>query len=250
MTKITVHANPAITWQRQHAPHMVNGLSALGFDVCHTTLAERLSDIAVVFGTTFFHELEADDDETLLVDRASWGDPDQVQLVWNGRLRRGDHCVPADYMGRPRLVPDHPDIHDGNRIILCGQATPNGADLGLADWYRQRSTAATHYKPHPTQAANVKSFAHPPLPIAQSFIDCGCAITLNSSVGVWCLLNGIDAIADDPGAMIYPYSHGQQSLEECLNWIAWTQWSWAEIADGEPIRHLFDGANRRLQQTE
>ena len=248
MTTVVIHSNPAIRWQREHTAHMVSGLSALGFEVYHSEARERIrdTDCAVVFGTTFFKAIEADEYDTLLVDRASWGDPDQVQLVWNGRLRNGDHCVPADYMDRPRPVPERKPLQDGERVVLCGQVGSNGAGIDLDAWYTKNLLVATHFKPHPAQFDNMKSFHAPTLPMVSDFTDCGTAITLNSSVGVECLLNGIDAIADDPSAMIYPYSEGVQSLDECLQYIAWTQWRWSEIADGEPIRHLFDGRDRRV----
>lgn len=244
MTDVWVHHWPGIDWHRQRVKQLQVGLQALGLNPKLTSLRVRADESpAVLLGTTFWHDIENDELPSLLVDRASWGDPDQVQLVWNGRLRRGDHRVPDDYQARPRPYPEPKPLQEGDRVVLCGQVTGNGAKEPLADWYQRNAKHATHFKPHP--AGSAAGPEH--LPATDNWINTGLALTFNSSVGVWCLLNGIGVLADDPGAMIYDYAHNGMGVEECLSWIAWTQWSWDEIALGEPIRHhFFNGESYRF----
>jgi hypothetical protein len=45
------------------------------------------------------------------------------------------------------------------------------------------------------------------------------------------MLKGIPVDVKDPTSM----------ANKTLGWLAWTQWSWDEIEQGEPIRHLFYG---------
>src|SRR5690606_30708483 len=91
---VAIHFEPRVPWQAKRVNDFSAGLDGLGIEHETTTTRSRVADVSILFGTTFWRDIENDDGEWLLVDRASIGDPDYVQLVWNGHGQRGDHRVP------------------------------------------------------------------------------------------------------------------------------------------------------------
>ena len=72
------------------------------------------------------------------------------------------------------------------------------------------------------------------------------AVTLNSSIGVQCVLNGIPTITMDEGAMAWDVT-GHTIADVCApdreawcHFLAWTQWTDEEIREGRPWQHLLD----------
>lgn len=134
----------------------------------------------------------------------------------------------------------HPWREGGSRIVLCGQTeTYSPTWRSLNDWYA--SVPATHFRRHPA--------GHNPtsLPLAWTFDDCKVAVTLNSSVGVLAVMQGIPTITMDEGAMAWDVTgHSLNDIRTpdrlpWCHWLAWTQWSHDEIREGKPIAHLFEG---------
>lgn len=242
--RIVIHCNPDIAWQAARAVKFEQGLRALGFDPMVCGLRQRVSDIAILFGTTFWRDIEADTGRFLLVDRASIGDPDYVSLVWDGHGRRGDHKVPArvgEFRWRRLNRELYPWRLDASRRILCGQTeTYSPRYPRLEDWYAECMPFATHFRRHPA-GANTTA-----LPGCRDWTDAGLTITLNSSVGIESVLNGIPTVTMDEAAMAWdvtshsPDSNRITDRRPWCHWLAWTQWHWDEIAAGEPIRHLFE----------
>lgn len=227
---ITIHAEPNIDWQRKRANDMAIGLRRIGHKPTLTRSRVRTSDApAILYGTTCWRDIEAAPGDWLLVDRACVGNPDYVQLVWNGHGRRGDHKVPPSYDGSRwnDLGVEIKPWQTGSKVVLCGQ-TESYCDLDLEEWYK--SQKATHFRKHPAGDNPTR------LPAWDSWDDVGKAIVLNSSVAVDAMINGVKAEVTDPGSMAY----GWMRRDFLLPWLAWTQWSWDEIRDGEPVRHLFD----------
>lgn len=234
---INLHSYAAIPWHSRRAHAFEQGLKKLGFSVTRTSSRQRInSDPCVLFGTSLWQDIEADRGDWLLVDRASFDNPNSVQLVWNGRLRHGNHMVPADYRDRPRAIPEIEEPRIGKKRILCGQFSSNGAAIDLYAWYKETKVLCSHFKPHPAMSTP-QSLG---LPVVDNFDDCYIAHTLNSSVAVELLIKGVAVVVDDPSGMAYDYSAGKLSAEEMLKWIAWTQFTWQEIEQGEQIAHLFD----------
>lgn len=236
MASVVIHAEPSIPWQKAKVHHFVEGMKRLGFEVTTTNCRQRISDApAILFGTTFWREIEQGKN-WLLVDRCSFGPTeDYVSLVWDGHGQRGDHCVPSGYDGS-RWAKHGVPIEDyrGDRegpVVLCGQSEPYSPDwVSMGDWYSYRRKDATHFRSHPA-SSNPTSLPN------HSGWDVGSAITLNSSVAVEFLSRGIPTIVDDAGGMAYGWERFG-STEEWFKWLAWTQWGWNEIEDGLP--HLFD----------
>ena len=233
---VAIHCNPKVPWQGRRADCFSAGLKALGIEHVITSSRTRVADVAILFGTTFWKDIEADG-RYLLVDRASFGDPEYVQLVWDGHGRRGNHKVPSN-KGR-RDMPELMPWRAGDRTVLCGQTeTYSPHYSSLSEWYG--TIKATHFRKHPV-ADNPTG-----LPTAKDWKDCGLAITLNSSIGVDTVINGVLTVTMDEAAMAWDVTSHDQHFPQYrdrrpwLEWLCWTQWSWDEIRDGEPIRHLFE----------
>lgn len=234
-----IHVEPRIEWQGPFAHKMATGLRAIGIEPELTTSRTRLDDDpAIVLGTTLWREVEATG-KYLLVDRCSFGDTNKyVSLVWDGHGRRGNHCVPDNYSFSRwtthgvELAP----FTKGTKVVLCGQAEAYcGRDLH--DWYRH--APATHFRPHPAAPVNPTL-----LPEWKSWKDVGLVLTLNSSVAIDALVNGVEANVADEGGMAFGWNryciHHEDARTDLMRWLAWTQWHHDEIAEGFPIEHIFD----------
>ena len=241
MGRIAIHCEPGIEWQKRRAPQFVKGLKALGIHGFLTNSRVRVTDHAILLGTTCWRGVEASGDY-LLVDRASFGDPDFVTLGWNGHGRRAQFDMPTGYGGRwkryKRLVHLYSWDYCGDRTVLCGQTETYSPHYEtLEDWYA--TVEATHFRPHP-QGHNPTA-----LPYTRDWTDCGQAVTLNSSIGVESVIKGIPTVTMDEGAMAWQVSSHEPgefytpNRSKWLEWLCWTQWSWSEIDQGLPIRHLF-----------
>lgn len=236
-----IHCEPRVPWQPKRAAFFAEGFKRAGIPVRITNERERLDEgFPVLLGTTFWRQIENDGGEYLLVDRCSFGDTNTfVSLVWNGHGRRGDHRVPSDFDGS--RWKQHGTIllpwRLGSQVILCGQmATYSPAWQSVDAWYA--SVKATHFRAHPA-GKNPTS-----LPVSTDFDDCRAAVTLNSSIGVQCVLAGIPTITMDEGAMAWDVTgHSLDSIrmpdrEPWCHWLAWTQWSDDEIREGIPWAYL------------
>lgn len=211
MGRITLHTNPAIPWHRQHAGAFEKGLKAIGWAVTRSHSRTRINaDPAVLFGTSGYKAIESAPGDWLLVDRACWGDPEYVRLGWNGRGLEADYRIPE--VAPARWIPEVEPTESGDRVVLCGDygALPRGP--------------ATHYRPHPADPSNPTG-----LPVWESFDGVKAAICGMSTVAVEFRLRGIPVSVD-------MRSIANLSLAD----LSWTQWSWSEIEEGEPIRHLFE----------
>ena len=248
MATVAIHCEPRIDWQARRAPQLEAGLRAIGLEPIVTSNRHRQTYVAILLGTSCWRNIETDGD-FLLVDRASYGDPDYVQLVWNGHGFRGDHRVPqpcgaARWIEHSAKFETFDWIGDGERVVLCGQTEPWSPHYErIEDWYAEilRQYEVTHFRQHP---AGDNPTGLPPAP---DWTDVGQVITLNSSIGVESAMKGIPTVAMDRGSMAYEVSSqnpGERIMpprRNWLEWLAWTQWSWREIEAGFPIRHLFEG---------
>ena len=229
-----IHCEPRIEWQARRLPAMVAGLEALGVPYRVTSDRSRQDGLPILFGTSCWRAVEATG-PYLLVDRCSFGDTnDWVSLVRDGHGRRGDHRVSEGVSGdrwEQIGVPVLP-WQTGERVVLCGQTEPYSPHWRrVEDWYATKQ-GMTHFRKHP---AGLNPTG---LPETRSWEDVGLAITLNSSVAVDALLNGVPTRVEDEGSMAWPGFGPDHDRLPWLHWLAWTQWSWTEIAEGTPWAHL------------
>ena len=234
-TSAVIHCMPSVPWQEAFAHKCVQGLKLAGIPGRVTSDRARQDDgFPILLGTTFWRSIETTG-EFLLVDRCSFGDTNRwVSLVWNGHGRRGDHRLPqrvtADRWER-YAVPVQPWRY-GKRVILAGQSESYSPRWpSLTEWYD--SVSATHFRPHPVGDRY-------PLPIATDLTDCRVLVTLNSSVAVSAVLDGVPTITQDEGSMAWDVTgHTLDDIRtlDRLPWLhalAWTQWTHDEIAEGAP----------------
>lgn len=243
MTQATIHCNARVGWQGPFARKMLAGLLKRGI-VADVTEGNTRHDsgFPILLGTTFWRQIEADGGPYLLVDRCSFGDTNRfVTLVWNGHGRRGIHPMP-EYPSAARWeaigVPLRPWQRPGSRIVLCGQTESYSPNFpSLVDWYR--GVPATHFRRHPV-GANPTC-----LPETTDFAD-AIAVTLNSSIGVQSVIDGVPTITQDEGAMAWSMTgHSLQDIQTpdrmpWLSWLAWTQWGHDEIEAGVPWGYLLE----------
>jgi hypothetical protein len=233
-----IHCNPGVPWQLKRGNYFAEGLRAAGLKVEFTSDRFRHDEgFPILLGTTFWKDIERDGD-FLLVDRCSFGSTDQfVSLVWNGHGRRGDHKAPSPGKADPRRwesmgVDLQPWCTGGSRVVLCGQTETYSPHWpSLDQWYA--SVKATHFRKHPASVNTTR------LPDAIDFTDTKAAVTLNSSVGVWCVIHGIPTVTMDEGAMAWDVTgHSLDDIrmpdrEPWCHWLAHTQWSDDEIRKGD-----------------
>lgn len=236
---LVLHCEPRIPWQQKRSAYFLEGFKRKGIE-CEVTDSRRRLDErpAVLLGTTCWRDVERTG-QYLLVDRCSFGDTERfVSLVWNGHGRRGDHRVPENFNGERWERYGEPLMpwKSGTRRILCGQTESYSQRFStLGDWYR--AVNATAFRPHPC-GTNPTG-----LPVCMDFKD-AIAITLNSSIGVQCVLNGVPTVTMDEGAMAWDVtSHAQDVMRmpDRLEWcarLAWTQWTDDEIREGIPWAYL------------
>lgn len=238
-TAAVIHCQPQVEWQGPLAAKLAEGLKRAGIPSRVVSDRQRVDGgFPILLGTTFWRSIEATGD-FLLVDRCSFGDTNRwVSLVWNGHGRRGDHRLPervsADRWER-YAVPIRPWRH-GKRVILAGQCESYSPHWPrLTDWYD--SVAATHFRPHPMGDRY-------PLPVADDLSDCKVLVTLNSSVAVSAVLDGVPTITQDEGSMAWDVTgHTVHDIRtpDRLPWLhalAWTQWTHDEIREGIPWAYL------------
>lgn len=236
-----IHCEPRIPWQPKRAAYFAEGLKQVGIPTRITSDRFRHDEgFPVLLGTTRWRDIEQDGGQYLLVDRCSFGDTNTfVTLVWNGHGRRGNHRVPQN------VTADRWEKHGtmllpwrvGSQVILCGQTeTYSPQWQSLDSWYS--SVSATHFRKHPA-GSNPTG-----LPESTDFDDCKVAITLNSSIGVGCVLAGIPTVTMDEGSMAWDITgHSLNEVrmpyrEPWCHWLAWTQWSDEEIREGLPWASL------------
>lgn len=227
-----IHCEPRIAWQGPFAQKMSEGLKRLGVPHEITSDRQRREGLPILLGTTLWRGIEPGG-PFLLVDRCNFGDTNHwVSLVRDGHGRRGDHRVTVDPSRWERYaVPIHP-WHNGSRVVLCGQHETYSPHYRTPeDWYA--GIPATHFRPHPT-AGNPTG-----LPECRTWNGVGQAVTLNSSVAVDAVLHGVPTVTMDEGSMAWgvtghtPGEIVKPPRIEWLHWLACTQWTHDEIAEGK-----------------
>jgi hypothetical protein len=235
-SRVVIHCEPRIPWQPKRAAYFAEGFNRRGISFRMTNSPARLDDgLPILLGTTRWRGVERDGGDYLLVDRCSFGDTEQyVSLVRNGHGRRGDHRVPAEVDGLRWEAMGHelkPWQSRGSRVVLCGQTETYSPRYASLDAWHE-SVPATHFRAHP---AGVNSTGLPP---ATDFED-AVAVTLNSSIGVKCVIDGIPTVTMDEGSMAWDvtgHSLDDIRMPDRTLWawrLAHTQYSDAEIREGK-----------------
>lgn len=235
--RVEIHCEPAIGWQEPFAKKFAAGCKKLGIDWRITNSRVRTGwGRPVLLGTTFWQQIERDGGEYLLVDRCQFNDTNKwVTLGWNGHGREADFKVPKHYGPERwnRYGCELQPWRSGKYIVLCGQI-PHPYS-----WYEEVVEYCDAFRVHP---ADGKNPTH--LPGIQRWDEVGKAVTYASTVSNWTVMNGIPTVAMNQRSMSWDVcSHHPTETTICdrlewCHWLAWTQWSHDEIADGVP--HIWD----------
>jgi hypothetical protein len=265
MELVHIYAQPTVAWQVRYANALRKAFTAFGYGVAVRTSARggiSGDALPVVLGPNYWQAIQADCARLgvnyVMVNRAFWGDPDFVSIGWNG------------FNGHADFVTDHADGSRWERIKPRDIAPlrpidPNGRGMVFAQFHAHSTTypsadAWAHealnnvrvywphmhveVRPHPAQARVC--------PLAQDLRVISLAVTLNSTVAVECLIDGVVTVAVDRGSPVYgcvPHSviaatsYGFTDLvtdarRNCLHRLAWSQWSIDEIPEGQFWRQL------------
>jgi hypothetical protein len=188
------------------ARHLRNGFDAKGIKSTISNDPKASADVHVVLGPWFAleHWRHAN---TLMIDRAYWGDPDCIAIHW---LRGGEKVFLRDMPPR-----DHPPLKRrkmGNkRIYLC-------------DFRQKPEGEYDSVRYHPAEVKNQGS-----LEDALNAHDI--AIGKRSTALVDAAIHGLRVETNDPHSPVY----GLKNRRKWINDLAWHNWSMLEIASGEFI---------------
>lgn len=205
-SRIAIHANPGLKWQRDYGGYLLEGLAQHGIRALLTDNPTQGADIHIVLGPWFALEPWRYD-TTLYVDRAYWGDPTHVSIHW---LRAGEKYRPHHEFSRK-----HPELQPyktgDSRVWLCDyrESAPPG-------WKNSRK--------HPSEAQNG------PLSdvLAKYDIAGGCRTTALVDAAI----AGLRVETDDPHSPVWAI-RGGGNRDNWINNLAWHNWSIDEIRSGE-----------------
>lgn len=150
----------------------------------------------------------------------------------------------------------------GRHIVLCGQV-PWDASVQHTDhaqWCRETALKLSEltarpirFRPHPMQPTAIDMSGLPVeissnTTLAEDLVDAWAVVTYNSNAGVEATIAGVPAFASDVGAMGYSIlNHDIEQIDspatpDRRQWLwnlAYTQWTFEEMARGLAIDHLW-----------
>jgi hypothetical protein len=235
---VAIHCAPCVPWQQQYSQYVAAGLRRHGveFDVISTRKRTKHS-VAILLGPNIWKP--AEEGEFIQVNRSFVGNfHDNVAISWGGFNGKGDFALPLN-MDRTRLDKfiDRDDILPYNMkegFVVCGQACPGRSTINVDRWcQRQIDRYGAVFRPHPNHGQPTVGWE-----------ETGCAITLNSTVGIDALMNGNTCVSMDEGNPLYGFtSHDPNKLtypdqQRVLEILAHCQWNYKEIENGDAWERL------------
>lgn len=260
---VAVHAC-GIPWQQRYAKLFLEGFTRLGMHPFVTNSKHDVdADIAVVLGPNAWIRVQDQRNiigkPYLMVNRCFYGEyNDNVAIGWNGMNNRGDYCTTGvEYTDQMALRKDgvfpyqreHWVPTDGG-ILLCGQHSAHSTRFGSVQQYYDYAMdqARTHFpgsnvyfRAHPTESIAPYKLQPPPRTTTNRRPVIFQAITLNSTVAVELVVEGIPVCALDEGNPVLSIaSHSveevlipaHQEVQALLTRLAWSQWHVSEIKQG------------------
>lgn len=207
---VALHTS-SLTHQRINALAMAEGFARHGINA-RIVGENGEADLHVVQGPWFafdrwkYHN-------TILIDRAYWGDPDSLSVHWllNGE-KLFTHC------DAPRETPElKPCRFSEKSIFLCDY---NRQPVGDYD--------AVRFHPANGQCGNL-------LTDLEGF---GVAVGVRTTALVDAAINGLKVVTFDPHSPVWPISGRREGREQWINRLAWHNWSLDEITRGEAWEYL------------
>lgn len=261
MLNVVVHVNRIIPWHNRWVAFFISGFKKHDINITVSSSRRRLlnCDVAILFGTNTWKEIEKLDAPYIMVNRKFFGAEihvagDLVALSWNGFNGKGFHC--AENISHDRIynfLDPEKEIQDwklhGTELLLCGQA-----DLGrctsyktLEQWYtkvRNITNMPMRFRAHPTRGEQIS--------LEEDLRNVKVAITLNSLVSVEILLLGIPVITMDECSPVYNITgHSIEDIQypdrlEMLEYLSHCQWHYTEIENGKFWEQLYPKKGTQL----
>jgi hypothetical protein len=199
-----IHCNRGLAHQVEMAYCLRDGFKAKGIDVKISNKPDTESDIHIVMGPWFAFQ-QWRHANTLMIDRAYWGDPDCVAIHW---LKGGEKVFLSDMPHR-----DHPELQPlkkgKKRLYICdyGQKPEGEYD-------------AVRY--HPAQ--NVRQGS-----LEDALAAHQIAIGKRSTALVDAAIHGLRVRTTDRHSPVY----GIKDRHQWIHNLAWHNWSKSEIKSGD-----------------
>jgi len=204
-TKSTIiHYNRGLAHQVEWAKALRAGFAVHGIKAQISDSADTQADLHVILGPWFAYK-QWRYSNTLMLDRAYWGDPNCASLHW---LSNGEKVY---LRGRPYR--DHPKLKKektgDRRIYLC-------------DYKQEPEGEFDTVRYHPAEKPGQGSL--------QNALDAhDIAIGKRSTALVDAVIHGLRVETNDPYSPIY----GLTSRRQWIRDLAWHNWSRYEMANGE-----------------
>ena len=199
-----IHCNRGLAHQVDWAKALRAGFAVHGVKAEISYQADTPADVHVVLGPWFALK-EWRFANTLMLDRAYWGDPECASLHW---MKEGEKVYLRDMPHR-----DHPKLKKektgDRRLYLCDYKQ---APEGEYDTVRY----------HPSEKSGQCS-------LAEALHAHDIAIGKRSTALVDAVIHGLRVETSDPHSPVY----GLTSRRQWIRDLAWHNWSRDEIASGE-----------------
>ena len=198
-----IHCNRGLAHQVDMARCLRDGLSAKGMNAKVSYSADTSADIHVVMGPWFaFKQWRLDN--TLMIDRAYWGDPDCVSIHW---LKDGEKVFLRDMPHRK-----HPKLkkpkEGSRRLYLCDFRQKPEGDYDTVRY-------------HPAEVKGQES-------LEDALRAHDIAMGRRSTALVDAAIHGLLVETSDPHSPVYGITDRRQWVRD----LAWHNWSKAEISSG------------------
>lgn len=203
-TSTVIHCNRGLAHQVAIAGWLKSGFAAKGIQVRVSDRADTPADTHIVLGPWFALDRWRMAN-TLMIDRAYWGDPECISIHW---LKDGQKVFLKDMP--PRKHPRLKKPKEGTRRIY------------LCDYKQGPEGEYDSVRYHPAERKDQGSL--------QDALDAhDIAIGRRSTALVDAAIHGLRVITSDPYSPVYGITNRRQWIRD----LAWHNWSQAEISSGE-----------------
>jgi len=252
-------------WQRRYQDYFVSGFGYHGIPVIFTNhdAVDTNGDLHVLFANNSWKKTlgicQSKKIPVLTVNRCFFGDRhDNVAIGWDGFNGRADFMnenSPGDRWDKHRVPLRSwrmmPEIDDGYILVL-------GEFRDMTSWYERvarlldQTNRSVKFRPHPFRAGDripcgwgkAPGFAQDDIETAlKGAVLC---VTYDTIGGVDAIIQGVPTVAYGPESMAHPIAWNSVNdeltdLRDRTQWLhdlAYAQWDFSEIADGQFWTHL------------
>jgi len=255
--KILVHCLPTIGWHRRYYEFFREGFRKHGIHINHTASPVAIDGtVPLLFGPNYWKGVERASNKYLMVNRKFVGNVnDNVAISWNGYNGQGRFCVQDVSPTRLRRhtfdIEPWREVVDGYTLLLgqfdlgrCGRYT------GLREWYN-------HVEANTGDKILFRKWPGSDRPLKKDLAGARLAVSLNSTVAIETVLQGVPTVAMDEQSPAWPIcAHNLGHVHRSNNRLAWLeylancQWHYLQIQNGDFWRQLFPVLGPRLCDVE